>query len=133
MQRIIALGLIAIAALGCSKKDEEAPPSADVQPTALPGPVGAQPPAGGQGATPAAPGAQAPAQAKGGGATVLTPDAPTMPTAMPSGFPTAMPSGFPTAMPSGMPSGFPTAMPTSITIPSSIPIPPFPQPSAKKP
>lgn len=48
---------------------------------------------------------------------------------LPAGFPTALPSGLATAFPSGMPSGFPTVMPTSITIPSSIPIPQFPQPA----
>ncbi|HZF55000.1 MAG TPA: hypothetical protein VE093_40395 [Polyangiaceae bacterium] len=135
MQRIIALGLIAIAALGCSKDEEEAAPSVLGQPTTTAGPAGAAPPAAGQGAQgtagqPAQGAGQAGTGAKvGSGQTVLTPDAPAMPTAMPSGWATAMPSGFPTAMPSGMPSGWPTAMPTSITIPTSIPIPPMPAPT----
>ena len=115
MQRIIALGLIAIAALGCSKDEEEAAPSVLGQPTTAAGPAGAAPPAAGQGAQgtagqPAQGAGQAGTGAKGGsGQTVLTPDAPAMPTAMPSGWP--------------------TAMPTSITIPSSIPIPPMPAPT----
>lgn len=140
MQRIIGLGVLGlalalVAGVGCDKKDEETAPLIPTQATGQPAVTsgGATPPAGDPGAqgTPS-PGQAAPGT-KAGGQTVLTPDAP----AMPTGFPTAMPSGFPTALPSGfpstMPSGFPTAMPSVITIPSSIPIPPITIPSANKP
>jgi hypothetical protein len=136
VKKILACALLALPLVACSSDDDDAAPIATSQPAppTTPGAVatGAAQGASPQPATPTPPGlAGAP---QGTGPTVLKPDSPTGPGAVPSGFPTALPSGFPTALPSGFPTALPTVMPTVITIPTSIPLPtiPPPQPTTTK-